>query len=340
MTDSLVTRVGQIVVYETAITDAWLTRVGQIVVYATAPQPDNPGGGTSGAGAPFRLPARGGAVYLDSYLEYDGRHAGADDGLFPGAYLTLSDGSTWAPGEEFTLTASKDVFTADDVGNLILVHANSPTDLTVVRLTITAYTSATEVTVTPNVAVPAGMRETAMLIWDKAVDVVAGLDHLEAKAVGILADDHVVGSPNNARIVLRTVTDGAVDLGDFYSHIYVGLPYLADLETLDVDNASGSTLKATRMDVTKVGLHVYKSRSVWVGNRRPPNDETDPLADLEEMPKPAEVDYEILRDEYEDVNIKGQWNSNGRVFIRSVDPVPSTVLAAIPQGHLPPVGSV
>jgi hypothetical protein len=36
-----------------------------------------------------------------------------------------------------------------------------------------------------------------------------------------------------------------------------------------------------------------------------------------------------------DVAIKSEWNSNGRVFIRQVDPVPLSVLAIIPAGLVP-----
>jgi hypothetical protein len=33
-----------------------------------------------------------------------------------------------------------------------------------------------------------------------------------------------------------------------------------------------------------------------------------------------------------DVTIPAEWNSNGRVAMRNVDPIPFTVLAVIPRG--------
>jgi len=36
----------------------------------------------------------------------------------------------------------------------------------------------------------------------------------------------------------------------------------------------------------------------------------------------------------ETVNIDQHWDSNGRVFIRQVDPVPTTILSVTPMGKL------
>jgi len=42
-----------------------------------------------------------------------------------------------------------------------------------------------------------------------------------------------------------------------------------------------------------------------------------------------------LRTGVVDINIKAEWNSNGRVFIRQIDPVPLAVLAVAPAGLFP-----
>lgn len=34
-------------------------------------------------------------------------------------------------------------------------------------------------------------------------------------------------------------------------------------------------------------------------------------------------------------DIKSEWNSNGRVFMRQVDPLPSSILAVVPTGLVP-----
>lgn len=343
MTDMRTTRAGLIVVSQ-VLPDQNTTRAGLIVVYSEQAIPPVDSGPPIPDTHPTPVQARGGAVYLDSFLEYDGRYTGSTDGLFPGVLVTLSGGTTWGAGESMILTATDSAFTADDVGNVIILHTAEDTKI---RFAITGYTSATIVTGTPNVAVPLADQEVAIVIWDRAVDTVTGLEHLEGRDVGILADNHVVGSPNNAAIEIRTVSDGAVDLGDFYSHVYVGLAYLSDLETLDIDKPSGSTVKNAKMAITNVGLIVEKSRPVWVGGQPPSDDSVDPLEELVEMPAAPDpsdpnfdallVEYESLTSEYEAVNVDlTEWKNTGRIFVRSVDPVPATILAAIPQGYLPP----
>ncbi len=288
----------------------------------------------TGPPPPAGVRARGGAFYMDSTLEYDGRNAGGSDAfaLYPNVVLNLTGGVTWALGETLTLTASLAIFTADEVGNVIVLHG---TDGTKARITLTGYTSPTVVTGVADVAIPAVLQDASVATWDRAVNQVAGVDHLEGEYLAIMGDDHVVGSPYNPRIPLRQVVDGVVDLGDNYTHIFVGLPYVSDLETLDIDTPSGPSVKQQNVDVTTVGLMLLQSRSTFVGRRPPSDDAVDLLEDLLEMPLPTDDDYETLATGYRDIVIKSAWDKRGHVFVRSVDPTPVTVLAAIPHGNFP-----
>jgi hypothetical protein len=312
-----------------------VSAIGKQVVWTMAaaappPPPPPPPVTPPTIGAPNSAAARGGAFYMDSTLEYDGRHVSTNDGLSPGVSLALSGGSTWAAGETLTLTASEPVFVSGDVGNVLILHGSE------VRFTITGFTSSTVVTGVGNVAIPTGMQSGDITVWDKAIDQVAGVDHLEGEFVAIMGDDHVVGSPYNARITLRQVISGVVQLGDFYTHVFVGLPYLSDLETLDIDRPQGPSLKINKIDITKIGVMLLQSRPAFYGRQPPTNDAVDPLEDLREMPIPTDPNYEVLTSDYSDVNILSlDWNSHGRIFIRSVDPTPHTVLAVVPQGYLP-----
>lgn len=278
--------------------------------------------------------ARRGAFYMDSTLEYDGRNAGGldDDALYPNVALHITGGTTWAAGELLTVTASQGIFTADEIGNVLVVHG---TDGTKARITITGYTLPTVVTGTADVAISTALQGTTVQTWDRAVDRVAGVDHLEGEYVAIMGDDHVIGSPYNPRIPLRQVVAGVVELGDKYTHVSVGLPYVSDLETLDIDTAQGPSLKQQKVDVTRVGLMLLQSRPTFVGGRPPTDDAVDLLEDLLELPLPEDPEYEQLVTGYRDVNIKSEWDHGGHVFVRSVDPTPVTVLAAIPNGFFP-----
>lgn len=314
--------------------DAHVTQIGKQVVWTDGeitpppPPPVNPPSPPSLTGS---AAARGGAFYMDSTLEYDGRHVSTQDGLFPNVTVTLSGGSTWAAGETLTLTATGNVFVSGDVGNVLILHGAVD-----VRFTITGFSTAKIVTGVANVAIPTSMQTGAIAVWDKAVDQVSGVDHLEGEYLAIMGDDHVVGSPYNARITLRQVVSGVVDLGDFYTHVFVGLPYLSDLETLDIDREQGPSLKVNKIDITKIGVMLLQSRPAFYGRQPPSNDAVDPIEDLREMPIPTDPDYEVLTSDYSDVNILSlNWDSHGRIFIRSVDPTPHTVLAVLPQGYLP-----
>lgn len=341
---TLVTAIGKQVSFPTH-NDTRITAIGKQVVWsdsghpAPPPPPTPPGPLSFGPGAVL---GRGGTVYVDSALEYDGRNVATSDGLFPGVTVSLSGGTTWLPGETLTLTAvSPGPFVSGDVGNVLVLHQTDPvTGVTIatVRFTITGYTSATVVTGTADITIPTAMRSGSIVVWDRLIDQVTGLAHLEGEAVSILGDEHVIASPNNARLAIVTVASGTVALGDFYSRVVVGLPYLSDLETLDIDSPQGGSLKGQRIAITKVGVMIEQSRPVWLGGSPPDDDTIDPLQDLQEVPMPNDINYERYLTDYVDFNIPSRWTNHGRVFARSVDPVACNVLAIVAHGYVPQPG--
>lgn len=341
--DNNVTQIGKQVAFP-VINDGNVTIIGKQVVWSS----NETGGGTGGGGnpvppqaAPAALIGRGGTLYVDSALEYDGRNAGASDGLHPGVTLAFSGGSTWLPGEILTLTASANTFISGDVGNVLVLHETDSitgATLSTTRFTIGVFTSATVVTGVADIAIPTAIRSADITVWDRLVDAVAGLDHLEGEAVGILGDEHVIASPNNARLPVITVTSGAVSLGDFYSRVIVGLPYLSDIETLDIDSPQGPSLKGQKIDISKLGFMVAQSRSIWGGGLPPTNDALNPLQDLQEVPLPTDDNYEKYLTQYIDANIISRWTDNGRVFIRSVDPVAANITSVVKHGFIPGPG--
>lgn len=266
-------------------------------------------------------------IGMDCALTYDGRNTGSTT-------MTLSGGSTWAYDETMTLTASASTFSAGDVGNQIQLTGS---DGTFIRFTINHYTSATVVTGKPSMTVPAGMRSAAMLIWARAVDAVSGLSHLEGKHVSVLGDGFVVASPNNSAYDLVTVSSGAIALDACYAVIHVGLPFLPDMETLDIDTAQAESLVDKKKLVGKVTAHLQDSRGMWAGPKPPTDDDDDPLENLTElkirdnetMDEPVDLATGSV-----EIQIKSEWNTNGRVFIRQVDPLPLSILALHPTGML------
>lgn len=269
------------------------------------------------------------AVLMDCAQTYDGRNTDED------RTMTLSGGTDWLSTETLTLTCSEDFFVADDVGNAIHLEDE---DGDQIRFTIDAYTGPTVVTGRPHKTVPASLQSVAVSDWAKAVDEVTGLWHLEGKDVSVFADGFVVASPNNAAHVVRTVSDGAVTLDQPYAVIHVGLPITSDIETLDIDVAQGETLADKKKLITAVNVTVESSRGIFVGPKPPSDDDDDPLENLMEAKIRNEEGYDdpvALKTGVVNINTLSQWNSNGRVFIRQVDPIPLSVLAVIPAGLVP-----
>jgi len=242
------------------------------------------------------------AFFVDAGLTYNGRNETATT-------MTVTGGTDWTIVESLTLTASASFFTAGDVGNAIVLRYDDE-DLTV-TLTITGYTSGTIVTVQASRTVPAGVRAVAVTTWSKAVDSLAGLDHLEGETVAILADGSVE-TP-------QTVTAGAITLPRPYSVVHVGLPIEADAETLALDVLNAETLQDKRKLVRSVTLQVESSRGITAGI------DSTALQDAN-YGDPMELFTGAV-----EVPLNSTWNDNGRVFVRQSDPLPLTILAAIPD---------
>ncbi len=268
--------------------------------------------------------------WMDSHLSYDGRHTGVTT-------MTLTTGAGWTHDDTLTCTASVAAFTsaAIDVGNA--VHVTDSTGVTI-RCEITGFTSTTVVSVQPHKDVPASLQGVAADSWGMAVDEIAGLWHLEGEDLSILGDALVVGSPNNPAYTTYTVASGSVTLDRPYLVIHAGLPYISDGETLDIESTQGETLIDKKILITELSMFVKETRGVWAGTKPPSDDTTDPLEDLVELKIRDTETYEeavALATKPVDLSIKSEWNRNGRVFVRQIDPLPITILSINPSGKIP-----
>lgn len=264
-------------------------------------------------------------IFMDSALSYDGRNTTATT-------MTISGGTTWAYDETLTLTASAGHFESDDVGDIIQITG---ADGTLIQFTITGYTSSTVVTGNPDKTVPVAMRSTAFTDWTHAVDTVSGLWHLEGQDVSVLGDGVVVGSPYNPDVDTYTVTNGSITLDAPYGVIHVGLPFVSDVQTLDIETPEGQSLADKRKLITKATLHLEESAGIFVGTIEPTG--TNLVEGLFELKIRETEGYDeptSLFTGKSSIKIESTWNTNGRVFIRQVDPLPMSLLAISPSGFM------
>lgn len=249
------------------------------------------------------------AFFVDSGLSYDGRNTGATT-------MTLTSSGAWTYGSAatFTLTASASYFVAGDVGSEI--HLTGDDDR-ILRLAITAYTSGTVVTVTINRDVATELRSTAITDWAHARKSFSGLSHLEGKTVNVLADGHVAPQ--------EVVASGAVALAQAATVVHIGLPIEADFETLDISAPTGETIRDKQKIVQAVRLLVEDSRGIFAGRNE---------SNLVEYKQRAQEGYDApvsLLTGIADILIGATWSKEGRVFVRQSDPLPLSILAAIPE---------
>ena len=249
------------------------------------------------------------AFFVDSGLTYDGRNTSSTT-----MTLTSSGAWTYAGSATFTLTASTSYFVVGDVGSEI--HMTDD-DGRILRLAISAYTSGTVVTVTINRDVATELRNTATASWSHARKSFAGLDHLEAKTVSVLADGHVAPQ--------ETVSSGAVTLARAASVVHIGLPIEADFETLDLNLPSGETLRDKQKNIPAVNLIVRKSRGIFAGK------DEDNLVEYKQRSSENYDDPVELLTGIAEIRIPSNWNKGGRVFVRQSDPLPLSILGVIPD---------
>jgi len=165
-------------------------------------------------------------------------------------------------------------------------------------------------------------------------DTLTGLSHLEGKQVSVVADGVVKASPNNPAYATVTVASGQITVTGLSTatNVQVGLPYLVDIETLDIDQSRGS-IKNDGIRVGEVFVWIQDSGSFYIGPKSvtgtgltglelytPSNDEDYPLAAGQTFTGVASV------------TLQSTYTKNGRIFIRQPDAVPLTILAVVPEG--------
>lgn len=151
----------------------------------------------------------------------------------------------------------------------------------------------------------------------KALTSLSGFDHLDGKEVAILADGSVLPT--------QTVTGGTITLNPAASIVHAGLAYEADLETLNVEiSMPDGTAQGRLIKIPEVTLRFLNSRGGWAG---PDDAHLDEL--IQRTGEPMGSPIELYSGDYR-MTLNANYDSNGRIFYRQIDPLPVTILAVIP----------
>jgi hypothetical protein len=166
-----------------------------------------------------------------------------------------------------------------------------------------------------------------------------GLNHLNGFDVSVFVDGHVEGSPLNEEYTTTyTVSGGSITLNDSRrgAIITVGLPYAVDIETLDVDTVEQKPTLLESKLASRVFLKVFNSRGLYAGSEFPDADMNTGMADIESRVEEDDTDFlgNAAQQPYTrrvELSIPGDWDSNGRICLRQVDPLPFEILSIIPD---------
>lgn len=146
-----------------------------------------------------------------------------------------------------------------------------------------------------------------------ATGTVTGLQHLEGKTVNVLADGAV-----HPQCVVR---NGEITLDRPASRVHVGLPIVADFQTLPFSAQLDAALGQGRMkNINQAWLRVYRSSGVFVGADEKSLVEAKQRS-VEPYGAPPALKTEEIR-----LAVTPVWNDGASVLVRQLDPLPLTAV--------------
>ena len=148
---------------------------------------------------------------------------------------------------------------------------------------------------------------------------ISGLDHLEGETVSILA--------NGATHPNKTVSSGSITLNRSSTKVKVGLPYTSLLQTMRLDAGSqNGTSQSKTKRIYEITVRLYESLGIEVG---------PDLNNMERIPfrssaDPMDSSLGVFTGDKE-VEFRGNYETDGFIFVRQDQPLPLTVLSLYPK---------
>jgi hypothetical protein len=241
--------------------------------------------------------------------------------------------------QNITFTASAAVFSAQNLGSVIRMGGGRATITAVMGPTqVRAAVTAPIVETMPNdpnrlpIPAPAGS-------WTMTapVTVLNNLRHLEGFVVSVVGD----GSVQQQKVV----QNGSITLDQPASQVVVGLPYVAQLQSLHTDVPGPTTQQGNRMTISSMSVRMEASRGVQYGANQPiaatfdfqpeyPWEEMQEVKDHQNVITAGAAVPLFTGDKF--LNISDNWNlpplqgngpAQGMVAMMQVYPMPMNILS-------------
>lgn len=145
----------------------------------------------------------------------------------------------------------------------------------------------------------------------KALTTINGLDHLEGRT-------DVVANADGWVVTGLTVSAGAITLPTPASRVHAGLGYEAIIETLNPEYPAGVTAQGQKKRVVSITARVEDTIGIEAG------------VSLNKMSEVRDC-LTVMKTDDVKVNVKPEWNTNGRIIIRQSKPWPMTINALMPE---------
>ena len=160
----------------------------------------------------------------------------------------------------------------------------------------------------------------SQLAYDgSATTTISGLDHLEGEEVSILADGAT--HPN------KTVSSGTITLDRSSTKVKVGLPYVSLLQTMRIDaGAQNGTSQSKTKRIYEITARLYESIGIEIG---------PDLDNMERIPFRSSANamnsgVNVFTGD-KDIEFRGNYETDGFIFVRQNQPLPLTVLSLYPR---------
>jgi hypothetical protein len=269
------------------------------------------------------------ARFMDSSLTYDGRNTSTTT-------MALTGGTTWLAGDTGTLTASSASgwagFAPTDPANNNVIQFVDATGALRARVQITGYVSALIATVKFMDPIPVDLQASNVLLWTFAKTNFSGASHLANTTVSVLADgDALAGTNGTPNITVDA--SGNFTIPNAAGVVTIGLQYLSDFETLQLNVQGQETVRERAKDIPTLYLDVTGTRGLMSGTS---------FYNLVPIKERDFQDYLQSTDMQEGIittRMFSNFDSEVHVCVRQPYPLPTTIRMVIPTVEVgEPVG--